>query len=196
MKNIIPKDTRYIPFVQQHACCVPTSISVIMYKNGIPLVSQELLGYHLGLILDKEHKNLFWNVSIGKRPPTGYGTRLYHSKYHINLAFKKLNIPLSTIEYKISSFKDKEDLIDFINKKILENKDLMVFLASDVLNDTNNKNGHACVIDRIYPTKNMIRLVDPSAVQAKWREIKINKFIKAVKSHPTGNGRFLEFKKI
>ena len=72
----------------------------------------------------------------------------------------------------------------------------MVFLASDVLNDTNNKNGHACVIDRIYPTKNMIRLVDPSAVQAKWREIKINKFIKAVKSHPTGNGRFLEFKKI
>ena len=42
----------------------------------------------------------------------------------------------------------------------------------------------------------MIRLIDPSAVQAKWRDIKIDKFIKAVKSHPTGQGRLLELKKI
>lgn len=196
MKNIIPKDTRYVPFVQQHACCVPTSISVVMYKNGIPLISQELLGYYLGLILSKEHKNLFWNTVTGKRPLAGYGTRIYHSKYNINLAFKKLNIPLSTIEYKIENFKSKNDLVNFIYKKISEDKDLMVFLSSDVLNNTNKKNGHACVVDRIYQSRDIIRLIDPSSVHPKWREIKINKFIKAVKSHPTGGGKFLEFKKI
>lgn len=59
MKNIIPKDTRYIPFTQQKSCCVPTSISIIMYKRNIPLIPQEVLGYYLGLIVDPEFKNLF-----------------------------------------------------------------------------------------------------------------------------------------
>lgn len=195
MKDIIPKDTKYVPFTQQNSCCVPTSMSIVMYKNGIPLISQELLGYHLGLILDKKYKKLFWNVRTGKRPESGYGTQLNKKECEINSVFKKLKIPLSVIERHIDSFKNKEELINFIKNGIQKDKDLIVLLASDVLNGTQNNNGHACVIDRIYPSKNLIRLVDPSAVQPKWREIKIDKFIKAVKLHPAGNGRILELTK-
>lgn len=155
-------------------------------------MSQELLGYHLGLTLGKEHKELFWNARIGKRPLAGYGTRIFHPKYQINAVFKKLKIPLQAIEHEIENFKTKKELEDFIDKKISDDKDLMVLLASDVLNNTKNHNGHACVIDRIYPAKNIVRLIDPSAVHAKWREITINTFIKAIKFHPTNNGRIIE----
>lgn len=194
MKNIIPKDTRYVPFTQQKSCCVPASISIVMYKLGIPLISQELLGYYLGLILDKDKKNLFWNVRTGRRPKTGYGVQMLEKKYEINSVFKKLKIPLKITNYSISNFKTKKELVSYISKSIKEDKDLIVLLGSDILNNTKNNNGHACVIDRIYPSKDTIRLIDPSSEQAKWREIKLDKFIEAVKCHPTGEGRFLELK--
>jgi hypothetical protein len=196
MKEIIPKDTRYVPFTQQNSCCVPTSISIVMYKLGIPLIPQELLGYHLGLILDKEKKYLFWNARTGKKPGTGYGTQINRKQYEINSVFKKLKIPIRVTNYSINDFKTKKELISFIFDNIKKDKDLIVLLNSDILNNTQNNNGHACVIDRIYPKKDIIRLIDPSAVQTKWRELKIDKFIKAIKLHPTGTGRFLELNRV
>jgi hypothetical protein len=192
MKNIIPNNTRYVPFTQQNSCCVPTSISIVMYKLGIPLLPQELLGYHLGLILDKKHKDLFWNVRTGKRTKTGYGTQMQKKQYEINFVFKDLGIPLRVNSYPIDNFSSKNELITFISQGVKKDKNFIVLLGNDLLNNTKNKNGHACVIDQIYPNKDLIRLIDPSAVQPKWREFKIDKFIKAVKSHPTSNGRIME----
>ncbi|MFA5155146.1 MAG: hypothetical protein WC453_01815 [Patescibacteria group bacterium] len=196
MKNIIPKDTRYIPLTQQNSCCVPTSLSMVMYRQGLPLLPQELLGYHLGLILDKKHKDLFWNARTGKRPATGFGTQMHRKEFSINAVFKKLKIPLRAAAYPINSFKNKSALISFIGHEIKTDQDLVVLLASDILNNTKKHNGHACVIDRIYTSRNIIRLVDPAATQAKWREISLDKFIKAVKSHPTGQGRILALAKV
>jgi len=195
MKNIIPKDTRYLPFTQQPSCCVPTSMSIVMYKLGIPLIPQELLGYHLGLILNKKYKKLFWNVRTGKRPQAGYGTRIYDKQYNANTVFKKLRIPIETTDYSINDFKTKQELTDFIFDNIKRDKDLIVFINSDVLNNTSNNNGHACVIDRIYPKKDIIRLIDPSAEQPKWREMKISRFIKAIKKHPLGQGRLVKMER-
>jgi hypothetical protein len=47
----IPNDSRYVPFTQQPACCVPTCIQMVMYKNDIPLIPSEEIGYPLGLIV-------------------------------------------------------------------------------------------------------------------------------------------------
>jgi hypothetical protein len=197
MKEIIPKDTRYVPLTQQPACCVPTSISIVMLKLGIPLISQELLGYHLGLRVNKKVKSLFWNTKTGPKPRAGYGTRLFtKEKYNANLAFKKLGIPLKATDYPIEDFKSKEELISFVSSSVKQDKHLLVFLSSGILNKKRKTNGHACVVDRIYPKKDTIRLIDPSARQAKWREFKIDKLIKAMKLHPSGKGRFLELKKI
>jgi hypothetical protein len=195
MKNIVPKDTRYIPFTQQNSCCVPTSISIVMYKLGIPLIPIELLGYHLGLILNKDKKHLFWNVRTGQRPKAGYGTQIYDKKYEINSVFKKLKIPIRVNSYSLDDFKTKKDIVSFLLEATKKDKDIIVLLASDILNNTTNNNGHACVIDRIYPSRDVIRLIDPLYEQPKWREFRIDKFIKAVKAHPTGLGRFLELEK-
>ncbi|MFA6588153.1 MAG: hypothetical protein WCT08_03725 [Patescibacteria group bacterium] len=167
-----------------------------MYKLGIPLIPIELLGYHLGLILNKKDKNLFWNVRTGKRPGAGYGTQMNKKQYDANAVFKKLRIPLKATNYPIVNFKTKKELITFISSRIKKDANLLVLLNSDVLNGTKNNNGHACVIDRIYPIKNTIRLIDPLPNQAKWREFKLDKLIRAMKLHPTGQGRLIELKRI
>lgn len=192
MKTITPKDTRYVPLTQQPSCCVPTSISIVMNKLAIPLIPIELLGYHLGLIISDKNKNLFWNPKTGKRPGAGFGTQIYKKQYDANLAFKKLGIPLHATNHPIGKFQTKKELTTFISGKVKADADLIVLLNSDVLNGTKNNNGHACVIDRIYPAKNVIRLIDPLPDQAKWREIKIDTFVRAMKLHPTGLGRLIE----
>ena len=108
MKEIIPKDTRYVPLTQQPSCCTPTSISIVMLKLGIPLISQELLGYHLGLRVNKKVKLLFWNPVVGPKPGAGYGTRIDRKEYETNAIFKKLNIPLEGTFYPIENFKSKK----------------------------------------------------------------------------------------
>ena len=167
-----------------------------MYKLGMPLIPQELLGYHLGLIVSKENKHLFWNPRTGKRPKTGFGCQTWKKEFDVNSVFKKLKIPLKVINYPIADFKTKKDLISFIDNGIKKNKDFIVLVGSDALNGTSNNNGHACVVDIIYPKKDIIRLIDPSSIQSKWREFKIDKFIKAMNLHPTCNGRLLELRRI
>lgn len=166
-----------------------------MYKLGIPLIPIEQLGYHLGLIVDKEHKNLFWNARTGKKPGAGYGTQINTKRYEINSIFKKLKIPIKVFTRTLDDFTNKKELVSYVAGCVSQNRDLIVFLNSDVLNGTKNNNGHACVIDRIYPQKNIVRLIDPLPLWAKWREIGLAKFMRAIKMHPTGQGRLLEFRK-
>ncbi len=92
----IPNNSRYVPLTQQAACCVPTCIQMVMYKNGIPLIPAEEIGYHLGLIVHPDRSGLFYKVRTStEKPPAGYGTRIYLPEFEPNVAFKKLGIPLS-----------------------------------------------------------------------------------------------------
>ena len=155
--NIIPKDSRYIPLVQQKSCCVPTCISIIMYKRGIPLIPQELLGYHLGLIVSDEMKNLYWNPRIGPRPPAGYGTRIYQERYHPNSVFPKLKIPLKMIYHPISSFVTNKVFIDFITKSVKQDKDILTCFDHGKISGNNIQGGHICVLDRMYSSKGLVK---------------------------------------
>jgi hypothetical protein len=195
-KEIVPKDSRYVPLAQQKSCCVPTCISMIMYKNGIPLLPQELLGYHLGLIVDKEYRELFWNVRTGKRPPSGYGTQIYLKRNHPNTIFPKLKIPLKMIYHPISRF-NQMDFEKFITDAVKKDRDMLVCFDHGILKNEESGGGHVCVLDRIYPPKEIVRLIDPSVNQPKWRLVKINKLKKAMEVHGDDkSGGFWEFIKV
>ena len=194
-KNIIPKDTRYIPFTQQKTCCALACISMVMYKRGIPLLPQELLGYHLGLIIDPANKALFWHARTGAKPSTGYGTQMTLKKFNPNVIFKKLRIPLETRITPINTFKTKTDLMNFIARSIEQDNDILVCLNHSVLCNNNKNTGHFCVVDRIFPSKNQIRLIDPSPDCPKWKIVKIDLLIKAMKLHPNDNGNVWEVTK-
>jgi hypothetical protein len=196
MKDIIPKDTRYVPLVQQKSCCVAASISIVMNKLGIPLISQELLGYHLGLTIADEFKYLFWSPRTGEKPPAGYGCRVVPmEKYNPNAEFKKLGIPLEMTIHHIDEFKVKDEFVEFVQKFTKQNEDILVAFHNGVLSGVEDKGGHICVMDRIYPDRNIIRLIDPSPTQPKWREVDVDILIKAMKAHPSNNGGFWELNK-
>lgn len=58
---------------------------MIMYRHGIPLISAEELGYHMGLVVPPEEERLFNHVRVAKEPPTeaGFGTQIHLPEYAI-----------------------------------------------------------------------------------------------------------------
>lgn len=127
-----PTNSRYIPFTQQPYCCTPASMLMVMYKLGLPLVSQEELGYHLGLTVPPEEKNLFWNVRVSDAPPTaaGYGTQIQKAEFDPNKAFKKLGIPLKFIYNLIDNFDTAEQARAYLKDIEQNDRDVMICFAT------------------------------------------------------------------
>jgi len=192
MKSSVPKDSRYLPIVQQKYCCVPASLSVIMYKHDIPLMPQELLGAYLGLTVPKKVKKLFWDVKTGKRPAAGYGTNIQSEK-RVNEVCKKLGIPLQMTLRHISKF-DKKAFLQYLKGVEETSKDVMVCFDHGVLRGDGNPGGHVCVIDRVNIKEREVRLIDPSPNRPKWRIVKIKKLFQAMQFHGTNKSAgFWEF---
>ncbi|MDD5290936.1 MAG: hypothetical protein PHZ04_02360 [Patescibacteria group bacterium] len=194
MKDVTPKDTRYIPFTQQPWCCVPTCILMIMYRHHIPLISQELLGYYLGLIVPQKDRKYFWRVAVGKRPPAGYGTRSYLKIYEPNKALKRLKIPLEIKFHPIDKFKNINDFSDFLIKAEKQNKDILACFNYKKLYGQGNDGGHLSVVDRVYLKGSKVRLIDPGGNEPKWRLVSITELKKAMEGHYYKSARFWEFK--
>lgn len=198
MKEIVPKDSRYVPFTQQRYCCAPACILMIMYRRGIPLVPQELLGHHLGLVVPKEVRGLFWNVHAAKqRPPAGYGTRASEPRYSAERAFRKLKIPLKETFHPLRNF-DDGSFRKFLKAVEREDRDVLVCFDQRVLSGERKtkrgyRQGHLCVIDRVDLKNDAVRLIDPSVKQPKWRTVKIGNLKRAMEWHWPGSAGFWEF---
>ncbi len=181
--NVTPIDSRYIPFTQQPACCVPTCFQMVMYRHNIPLIPAEKIGYYLGLTVHPDRAYLFYSVrtSINK-PPAGYVTRIYDPEYEPNIFFKKFNIPLNFNKIPITKVKSPEDILGYLKKVETVDKDvLLCFHHGTLINDPDKDWGHVCVFDRIIDGK--IRIIDPSPDYPKWRLVEINKMFEAMVKH-------------
>lgn len=197
MKDITPSDSRYVPFTQQARCCAPTCIQMIMYKNGIPLVPAELIGYHLGLVVPPSEANLFYNVETSEvKPPAGYGTRIYMEEFSPDKAFRKLKIPLSFNIIPIANLKSVEDMLKFLTEAKEKDKDILFCFNHAALIDNPSKDwGHLVLFDRLIDGQ--IRIIDPSPTHPKWRNVTPEKMFYAMKIHgekPTAAGLW-EFKR-
>lgn len=196
MKSITPKDTRYLPFVQQRWCCASACISMVMYKHKLPLMPQEELGYQFGLIVPVEHRHLFWAPRKGKKPKSGFGTQIGIGKkeFDINAVFKKLKIPLR-MNYRCSKDFSEDELLNVLTKAEKQNKDILFCFDAGVLDGTRYRGGHVCVFDRINVKTKTIRMIDPSQNQPKWRQVPLKQLYKAMEYHWDKAGGFWEFEK-
>lgn len=173
--------SRYIPFVQQPYCCVPACIQMILYKNNIPLKSQEEIGNALGLRVKPERAHLFENVST-EEPETGiWGTQVGNPDYDVNEAFEDLGIPMKfEVRYakKIGSPNELKEILQEIENA---NDDALVCFKYGSLWDDGSSSGHVNVFDRIVNDK--IRLVDPAIEVPKFRMVEVKKLYKAMVEH-------------
>ena len=183
-----PNNSRYIPFTQQDWCCVPTSIQMIMYRHGIPLVPAEEIGYHLGLTVPPDQADLFYNVRTSEKPPTtaGYGTQISNPDYTPNKMFEKLGIPLEFSIKLASEFADKEALLTELKAIEAEDSDALLCFNHGVIRGEYQPNsGHVVVFDRVVDGK--VRIVDASWKQPKWRFVELGLLFEAIKRHDNEN---------
>jgi len=183
MRNVVPKDSRYIPFTQQKSCCVPTCLQMIMYKHSIPLIPAEEIGHNLGLVVNPDNALLFYNVRTLETPPrSGYGTRIFETKYNPTKVFKKLKIPLKVEIIPVVRFKSVGGFEKYLTNIEKNDENVLLCFNYGVLsNDLSKSGGHVVVFDRLK--KGGIRIIDPSPSWPKWRIVTIAKMYKAMKKH-------------
>lgn len=179
-----PNNSRYVPLTQQPRCCVPTSIQMIMYRKGIPLIPAEELGHHLGLTVSPEDGELFYKARVAAKPPSaaGYGTQIFNREYEPNKIFKKLGIPLRFTLTLADELRDTKDLL-YRLKEIEKNDEdaLLCFNHGVIRGKFEPFTGHVAVFDRI--SKGQIQLVDASPKQPKWRLVSVELMFEAIKRH-------------
>lgn len=160
---------------------------MIMYKNSIPLIPAEELGYHLGLTIPPEVKDLFYKPRVSERPPTdaGYGTQVLNKGFDFNTVFPKLDIPLKAEIIFSGDITSEEDLVDRLKVIEEENTDALLCFDHGVLRVDGTHNGHVVVFDRMIDGQ--IRIVDASPKHPKWRLVRPDLMLKAIKEHPHKN---------
>lgn len=183
-----PNDSRYVPFTQQDWCCVPTSIQMVMYRLGIPLIPAEEIGYHIGLTVPPDQAELFYDVRTSDEPPTaaGYGTQIGKPGFGLNDAFKKLGIPLSFVMHPISAISTPGDLTELLRE--IESTDtdaLLCFNHGVISGEYKPFAGHVTVFDRVIDGN--IRIVDASWKQPKWRIVESGLLHEAMRLHGDDN---------
>jgi hypothetical protein len=158
---------------------------MVMLKNNIPLLSAELIGHHLGLIVDSESTKFFWNVTTGERPSSGYGTRISNPEFNPNAMFKSLEIPLKMTWSLINKFKSIDDFRGYLSATVVDNKDILVCYDWPTLFNPQLKDrwGHVCILDKVDTEKDEIRIIDPSPNSAKWITVKISDMYHAMQVH-------------
>jgi len=164
-----------------------------MYKRGIPLVPQEYLAHHLGLIVPKEQQNLFWAARTGKKPKAGYGTQIEKRQFSPNTVFPKLKIPLTMVYHPAKELL-LADLAALFIEAEKKDKDLLVCFDVGALTKTKEHGGHVCVFDRFDAKKETVRLIDPASTQPKWRTVAIEDLHRGMSYHWNKSGGVWEFR--
>ena len=173
---------KYIPLVQQSHCCVPACIQMILLRRNIPLISQENIGYDLGLIVPKEYKPLFKKVRTGKKPPAGWGTQIGRSIYSINKFFKKHKIDLKRDYFFLS---EPEEIRKFL-KENLDEDIVVCYNYPKLYNEKDEEKGAVAIVEKIKG--DWITLIDPGATLPKYRKVSLQKLSEAIRTHTKKRG--------
>lgn len=180
-KEVVPLNTRYVPFVQQPYCCGPACIQMVLYKNHLPLLSQEQIGAELGLIVPTELKNAFYNVDARDKPVvgSGFGTRIQDPDFSLAKLIEKQAWPFRFTTELASSFINEEVFIHRLKELVLDDSDALICFQND------QGTGHVCVLDTI--DDQTVTLMDPSQNYPKWRAISYPELFKRVQAHGDDN---------
>ncbi|MBI2506645.1 MAG: hypothetical protein HYW00_00700 [Candidatus Colwellbacteria bacterium] len=162
-------------------------------RHNIPLIPAELMGWYFNLLVPKKDANLFYKVRMGPMPSAGYGTQL-REKEPANKMFKEMKIPLRMDWRLINEFKNLKDFKKYLAKVERRNVDIVACFSYGKLYNTAYLGGHTTVVDKIYISKNKIRLIDPDQDVAKWNTVSIPKLYRAMIFHGSKNhAGFWEF---
>jgi sulfur carrier protein ThiS len=135
---------------------------MILRKHGMPLPSQDELGYQLGLVVPPEKANVFKPVRVGSGPEAGIGTQLYRPEYNFDTVAKKLGWGLRLSYRPPHEFLSANSLRDYLSEVETSDRDVVVCYDFSTLYKTENTSGHVNLFDRVV-SDDQVRLIEPAA---------------------------------
>jgi len=207
--SVVPSDSRYVPLVMQDFCAIPACISMVMLRrNLLPLVPQELLAHHLGLLLPKASSHLVFNA---RTCAVGEEGRLqtHEGRFQPSLALSTLGIslrfqfvPVSEMDAghlhyllaELSSKEDDRDVLFRFDRHILDDKSCAPNHPNDAATAERRQQQHMCVLDQLISEgteEYTIRVVDPAVDAPKWRTVGLARLLRAMQALDEEGGLWL-----
>jgi hypothetical protein len=177
------ENNRYNPITQKRYCCVPESLLMVMERRGIPQITQDELGYELGLTVPQEEAGNYTRVRTGEKPSSGWGTQIQNPKYEINKALAGISVPL-TVEVD-TDIQSAEDLGSKLQAVQDADGDALLCFDWGKLWDEDVVAGHVSVFDRLEG--DVVHLIDPQPHVPKLRTTTIQKLYESMKFHGPAN---------
>ena len=156
---------------------------MILYKNNLPLLPQEEIAGHLGLVVPPEEtKSFFKPQTLTKPPKYGWGTRAFMKEWSFNKFFAKARIPLEFEYLPADEISSANELIERLRSAEQDDRDVLVNYNWEHINT--GKPGlqrHVILFDRV--TDKGPRFVDTSIWNEKWPVISAEKLFEAIQRH-------------
>ena len=185
-------NSRYVPVAQKPFCCVPACLQMILNKHGINPPTQDMLGYHLGLVVPPEKADKFSPVRIGSGPEAGTGTRIFEPEYNFNTVAERLGWGL---EFLFTSPDDltMKGLADYLSEGEAEDRDAIVSIDYRTLYRTKETSSHVSLFDGI--SGDTVQLVDPAVIAgiaSQIRQVNISTLLTAMQNNSPWMGGLWE----
>ena len=142
-------------------------------------MSQEEIGWELGLLVPPELKSAFTRVRTGPQPPAGYGTRISKPDYSIENFFNRNRLPLGIKRVSPSSF---EELTATLQDALDREYDVVLCFNSQRLFGDGDRE-HVSLIEAFNSAAGRVTMVDPAIGAPKHRTASIDKIFETIQDH-------------
>lgn len=169
----------YEPITEKEFCCVPAVLQMIQTRRGFKCLSQDEIGYQLGLIVPKEKEHLFKQTRTGPEPRSGYGTQTSKKEFSIASYFRRNSLPLKLVKIKPHSL---DELHSQLTISIRNGDDVIICYNSRLFGGDGNIE-HVSLVQEVDLETGYLLVVDPAIDAPKLRETTMNRLYDILRTH-------------
>ena len=170
---------RYDHITEKPHCCVPAVLQMIQARRGLSIMSQDEIGWELGLIVPAEVKSEFIKVRTGPKPPVGYGTQVSKPQFSIEKYFVRNRLPLSIKRVSATSVSELRSIfvsaLDKDDDTVLCLNSLYLFGEGDI--------EHVFLIEKYNESTGQVTIVDPAIGAPIHRDNAVDSIFVTIKNH-------------
>jgi len=169
----------YEPITEKEFCCVPAVLQMVQTRHGFDCLSQDEIGYQLGLIVPKELEHLFERVRTGPEPKAGYGTQTSTEQFSIASYFRRNGLPLKLVKTQPHS-------LDKLHSQLaisIQNGDDVIICYNSRLLFGDGDIEHVSLVQELDLGTRHLLVADPAIGVSKLRETTLDRLYEVLNAH-------------
>lgn len=170
---------RYDHIAEKPYCCVPAVLQMIQARRGLLSMSQDEIGWELGLIVPPESKSEFIKVRTGPKPQAGYGTQTSKPEFSIENYFVRNHLPLFFTRVRAASI---TKLGSIIGSALNQDNDIVLCLNSLHLFGDGDLE-HVFLIEEYNSSIDQVTVVDPAIEAPGHRVTTLDSIFETIQNH-------------